>query len=243
MIAMKLATLLVLALFSCRVCAAEPQDPAPPRAGDALVARLHSAVARTVFEEYVADVVDAAAKQASAFTALDKDLSRLSAEQAREQLAFLERMALTRSQLSQSRRAVLACAQLTREESELLLNELARVKADWDKLLAEDVPARRAALARQIDIAAVAVMAPAATAEPAARSPAEILQAASRRLHATGIAFIGGEYQILLDGQRMRAGQTIKVKLDRDYTVVLASVAKGSFTLALDGETLVVPIE
>ena len=241
------ACLILLSSVALAATTSSSAEPAAPVAEQpALIDRLASAIARAVYEEYVEDVLLTVEEQEAAFAALDADTSRHSAEQAREELALLETMGLTRLQISDSRRAVLACAHLSRAAAETILGELARVKADWDLLLAEEVPARKAALVRQIDIAAVAVMPPSGAApQPPAvpRTAAEILQAASRRLSPNGIASLGGEYHILLDGQRMRAGQTIKVKLDREYIVTLASVSRNSFTLALDGETLVVPME
>lgn len=218
---------------------------APPAAGAPapLAGRLTSATARAAYEESVADVLATAARQSAAYAALEKNITSLTADKVREQLAFLETLAITRTQLSQSRRAILACAQLTREESELILGELDAVKTRFDKLLAEEIPPRKAALVRQIEIAAVAVMPPPTATAPVARTPAEVLAAAKGRLRPMGTALIGAEYHLLLDGQSMRAGQKIKVKLDRDYSVTLAAVTKSSFSLSLDGETLVVPLE
>jgi hypothetical protein len=238
---MKRIALLLLA-FVVPAAATRAADT-PPAAAAPLAGRLTSATARAAYDEFVADVLAAAEKQAAAYAALDKNITSLTAEKVREQLAFLETLAITRTQLSQSRRAILGCTQLTREESELILGEIAAVKTRWDKLLAEEVPARKAALVRQIEIAAVAVMPTPAAPAPVARTPAEILAAASRRLRPMGTALIGAEYHLLLDGQSMRAGQKIKVTLDRDYSVTLAAVGKNSFTLSLDGQSLVVPLE
>lgn len=227
------ATLLLLASGH-----AQPPAPAP------LAESLHSAIARTAYEEYVAEVLATAEAQASRLAAAEKNVTTLGAQQATDELAFLESLNLTRVQLSQSRRAVLACSLLTRDEAELLLGALAATTRRWDALLAEEVPARKAALRRQLEIAAVAVMAPSApSAPPPARTPSEVLAAASRRLRPMGTALIGNEYHLLLDGQRMRAGQTIKVTLDRDHVVTLAVVSKNSFTLAYAGESLVVPMD
>lgn len=235
-----LVPLLALAtggVFS-RAADSPPAAPAPPP----LSARVTGVVARVAYEEYVADTLATAERQAVEFAALSKDTSSLSADQARAQLAFLETLGLTRHQLSLSRRAILACPQLSRAEAELLLGELAALKTRWDKLLTEDVPPRKAALVRQIEIAAVAVIPPEPE-QPEEYTAAEVLEAASRRLRPSGIASIGGEYHIMLDGRRMRAGETIKVTLDREYVVTLASVSRNSYTLDLDGETLVVPME
>lgn len=232
-----LALILLLALA---LPAAGADAPAP--AASKLATRLTSATARAAYEEFVAEVLAAAEKQAAVFAALEKDVTSLSGDKARAQLAFLETLAVTRAQLSQSRRDILGCAQLTREESELLLGELSAMKARWDKLLADEVPARKLALTRQLEIAAVAVMAPTAP-PPSARTPAEILATAARQLRPMGTALIGGEYHILLDGQRMKTGQSVKVRLDRDYTVALTAVSKGSYTLTFEGQSLVVPLE
>lgn len=236
-------TLLLFLALVASVPASSAADTSPAAATPpSLASRLTSATARAAYEEFVADVLATAEKQAAALSALDKDVTRLTGEKAREQLAFLESLVLTRGQLSQSRRAVLACTQLTREESELILGELDAVKSRWDKLLAEEVPARKAALVRQIEIAAVGVL-PTTPPSSAQRTPADILAAAKSRLRPLGTALIGGEYQLLLEGQRLRAGQTIKVALDRDYAVTLAAVTKGSFTLSFEGQTLVVAME
>jgi len=232
-----------LQVLTLALALAAPAFAADPPAPPPLAGRLTSATARAAYEEFVADVLATTGKQSAAFAALEKNIASLTPDKVREQLAFLETLALTRTQIAQSRRAILACAQLTREESELILGELEAVKTRWDRMLADEIPARKAALVRQIEIAAVAVM-PQPTAPSAAqRSPAEILAAARGRLRPMGTALIGSEYHLLLDGQRMRAGQTIKVTLDRDYTVTLAAVTKNSFTLSLDGQTLVVPME
>ncbi|MBE2215181.1 MAG: hypothetical protein IAE82_15010 [Opitutaceae bacterium] len=237
----RIALLLLTLAASC--LAAIAADTSPATSPAPLASRLGSATARAAYEEFVADVLAAAGKQAAAFTALERDVTRLSADKAREQLAFLETLALTRGQLSQSRRAILGCTQLTREESELILGELDAVKIRWDKLLAEEVPARKAALVRQLDIAAVAVMPQAAPPAPTPRTPAEVLAAARSRLRPMGTALIGSEYHLLLDGQRLRAGQTITVKLERDYVVTIAGVTKTAYTLALGDQTLLVPLE
>ncbi len=240
---MKRTPLVLLFVLMHGSFSAPAADPAPAAPAPApLATRVSGVIARAAYEEYVAEVLATAERQGAEFAALPKDTSALTAEQARAQLAFLETMNLTRSQLSHSRRAVLACPQLSRAEAELLLGELGAAKARWDKLLAEEIPARRAGLVRQIEIAAVAVRAPAPE-QPAEYTPAEVLQAASHRLRPSGIASIGGEYHIMLDGRRMRAGETIKLTLDREYVVRLASVSKNSYTLDLDGETLVVPME
>ena len=202
-----------------------------------------SATARAAYEEFVADVLAAVEEKSAAFAALDDDLSTLSADQVHAELTFLDSLTLVRTRISQGRRALLGCTQLTRQESELLLGELSSAMARWDRLLASEVPARKAALNRQLEIAAVAVLAGPATPPPSARTPVEILTAASQRLRPMGIARIGEEYHLLLHGQRMRAGQTFTVQLDREYTVTLSVVSRTSYTLAFEGETLVVPME
>jgi hypothetical protein len=243
---MKLPILLPASILALVVSVTSlPAADTPPAAAAPapLAARLTSATARAAYEEFAAEVLAAAEKQTAAYAALEKNITSLTADKVREQLAFLETLAITRNQLSMSRRAILGCTQLTREESDLILGEIATVKARWDKLLAEEIPGRKAALVRQIEIAAVGVMPPSAAPAPVARTPAEILAAASRRLRPMGTALIGAEYHLLLDGQSMRAGQRIKVTLDRDYSVTLTAVTKNSFTLSIDGETLVVRME
>jgi len=235
---MKSATVLLASLLVF----VGPATAADAPAASKLPARLTSATARAAYEEFVAEVLSVAEKQATAFAALETDVTGLSGDKVRTQLALLETFAVTRTQLSQSRRAILGCAQLTREESELLLGELSAVKVRWDKLLADEVPVRKLALTRQLEIAAVAVLAPTAP-PPSARTPAEILATAARQLRPMGTALIGGEHHILLDGQRMKAGQSVKVRLDRDYTVTLIAVSKGSYTLTFEGQSLVVPLE
>lgn len=239
------ALIALLLLAASAPAAAAMDDPPPAPEAQPLISRLQSAVARAACEEFVAEPLAAANKQIQAWSALPKDTGALSAEQARGQLAALEMLGLARAQLSQSRRAVLACTQLSRPEAELLLAELEQVKARLDKIVSDEVPARKAALMRQLEIAAVAVtQAPESPPEEdEVRTPAEILAAASRSLRPTGVAFLGNEYHIMLDGRRMKAGQTLKVTLDREYTVTLSAVSKNSYTLSLGDDTLVVPLE